>query len=181
MIFTIPEKFLWQSSGFNVVLTDMINKINLRYFFAIIPMEIKPADGSCLTFQELYELAPEGSDLKNDLAKEDGVEIPVEEETTEEIFVSEVVIEVKEAIIPTVELEFEVFDLIEFLVDNKHVFAKGNFEVDEIDYNWAMRNFMKVYHPVPLTVKMTTEGQIIIHYSRELLLPAKEFFPDFVK
>ena len=67
------------------------------------------------------------------------------------------------------------------MIDNEHVFAKGSFEVGEIDYNWAMTNFMKVNHPVPLTVKMTTEGQIIIHFSRELLMPQSEFLLDLVQ
>lgn len=56
----------------------MIEVIKTEYFFTVLPEEVVPSAGACLTRQELYDLAPEGSDLKQELADDDSVDTTVE-------------------------------------------------------------------------------------------------------
>ena len=93
-----------------------------------------PPEGGCLSSQDLYDQAPEGSDLKEDLADEDDVVLPTKvEEEVVDVDLSKYQISVEEY-----DAKFEVnleqeeeegFDLANFFSDNESVFSKGEYKV----------------------------------------------------
>ena len=79
-------------------------------------------------------------------------------------------------------VEEEEFDIFAFLGKYRSMFLLGlDFSAGGPNYEWAMRELRKLSYPYPLVVSFSSQGQIEVHFSRELALPAIDELDFYVR